>query len=836
MRPIFETPRLDDITPATGVQKGFFGSVAAGFEAQRSFDNFNAEGFLRDRVWRDYLTEVEARTGERLPHPDDFIAQVDLPALLGATDEDGNGIAGAKARYVLDRIDELRAANPGVEIPGPDWMDARLRSEAADIQSAASQAGGLGAFIGAVGGAFTDPATLATAPIGGAQKTILRAVGVEAAVNALLETANIPVANRWREELGVDTMDLGEAAGSVAIAAVAGGALGGAAKAAETGLPRAFNRLSNSRLAQAVRDLGGDNPERRALADALEREAEIEASNPFPEVDADLHGQRLQDAVMVLNERGTERAVAAAARLAEEPPAPDVAPDLPGGLQALDPRDLEVDAARFQFKTGGDADGVTDRLAGVTEWDPVRAGIAIVFEQQDGRRFIADGHQRRGLAARLLDADPARDIRLTAFVYREADGWSDGEIRALAAAKNLAEGTGTAIDAAKILRADPALLDGSLPMRGALIRDAQGLMTLGDDAFGAVINEVVPANYGAIVGRLVSDPDEQLAVLEQLARAEVRNAFEAEALVRGAVAAGFARREGATGSLFGEIPTESLVADRARVLSRAVSILRKEKTVFSTLAREADRIESAGNRLARDTNAQRAKSDGELVEILQTLAHRSGPVADALNARTRQSDGNAAAAARKFVGDLRDLVEDGDLSRLLAGGSRRDAGPAAPGGGDGAPARVEGQAGLDLEPGRFDGGPDDPAMAGQAENLAPAGAGADAADEGGFLDGSQIEKRQAAGAPGDPPGSVRAGDGGVRGPDRASEPSLEGDARAPQGQAPELLDPDADEFDTALIFDPGEGPRRERVTAADVEAEIAADDAAVERLRSCVPK
>ena len=1013
MRPIFETPRLDDLEPTEGAQRGFFGSVAAGWEAQRSFDNFNSEAFLRDRVWRDYIDEIELRSGDRLPHPDDFIPEIDLPIMLGASDEDGGGVAGAKARFVLARIEELRDQNPELNIPGPEWMAERLMAEADRVEVEESRSGGAGLFFGRLGAAFTDPATIVTAPVGGGQKTVLRAAGVEAAVNGLLEMANIPVANRWREELGVDTMTLEEGAQSVAIAMVAGGILGGAGRFAETELPRAFNRLSNSRLAAALRDLSGGNPERLELAEALAREAEVEGQNPFPPSGADLHEARLQDAMTAITETDAARAGAAMERLLEDVPPPAAgSAALPSGLTEIDPRTLEVDAARFQFKDGGDSEGVTDRLAGVSEWDPVRAGISLVFEQEDGARFIVDGRQRRGLAARLLEEDPDANIRLTAFVYREADGWADAEIRAIAAAKNLAEGTGTAIDAAKILRADPDLLDGSLPTRGALIRDAQGLMRLGDDAFGAVVNDVVPANFAAIVGRIIEDPAEQVA------------AIEAEALVRGAQAAGFARREGETGSLFGDIPTESLIADRARILSRAISILRKEKGVFTTLAREADRIENAGNRLARDANQERASTDAALLEILQTLAHRAGPVADALNARVRDANGNFAAGARAFVGDIRDLTASGDLSRLLDGGSRRDVDPAASGerGGDaplgaepappenrqarpGQPVRLQafprqehkalelefissqadrvsvdalldGADGLRLELGSLidralpDGvemvlGPVKAAdrIVQKIEDKGYAGAGrltdvvraavlprsveeadvfvdglaaiAPVFDEGvalrpgGYVDRKVLvrladgrvaeiqltspqmwsAKRDRGDAayhdfrvsePGSDArrvaqakmeeifaGALAASDqswvGGIAGrpgnaasnsPRDISSPDIAQMAGSRASQAPDasentnpargdtstagvrsqsinrmgdtsasdigdefpLDNPETEEFQTGLIFEAGEGPRRETVTAADVEAEIAADDAAVERLRGCVPR
>ena len=52
---------------------------------------------------------------------------------------------------------------------------------------------------------------------------------------------------------------------------------------------------------------------------------------------------------------------------------------------ALDPDDIAVDARTFQFKAGGDEAGVTERLQGVETFDPRLAGMALVYEAQDGR-------------------------------------------------------------------------------------------------------------------------------------------------------------------------------------------------------------------------------------------------------------------------------------------------------------------------------------------------------------------------------------------------------------------------------------------------------------------
>ena len=82
----------------------------------------------------------------------------------------------------------------------------------------------------------------------------------------------------------------------------------------------------------------------------------------------------------------------------------DVAP--PAGQQAsvfeelttAQVQALETDAATFQYKAGGDERGVTERLRGTAAWDRGAAGTGIVYEYADGRRVVADGHQRLGLA------------------------------------------------------------------------------------------------------------------------------------------------------------------------------------------------------------------------------------------------------------------------------------------------------------------------------------------------------------------------------------------------------------------------------------------------------
>ena len=71
---------------------------------------------------------------------------------------------------------------------------------------------------------------------------------------------------------------------------------------------------------------------------------------------------------------------------------------------------------------GGDAFGVSERLRGVTVWDPILGGEILVYEYADGRMFVADGHQRLGLAKRIMSEDPAQNVVIYGRKLREADG------------------------------------------------------------------------------------------------------------------------------------------------------------------------------------------------------------------------------------------------------------------------------------------------------------------------------------------------------------------------------------------------------------------------------
>lgn len=333
-------------------------------------------------------------------------------------------------------------------------------------------------------------------------------------------------------------------------------------------------------------------------------------------------------------------------------------------IERVDPSDLAVDAKTFQFKEGGDTEGVTERLRGVTKWRPEFAGTVIVWEANDGKRYVADGHQRTGLARRIMDKTGEK-IEMPAVVFKERDGYAAADVRQIAALKNIAEGSGSSLDAAKVMRSGNISEEDrqSLPKTGALARDATGLAALSDDAFGMVVNEIVRPEIASAVGRLAPDRKVHAQMLQALKREGAQTIIEAESMVRDMLSV--ATTDEQQDNLFGAEETRRmLLKERAQVRAAAMRKLRKDKSVFTMLSKDEQIVTEEGNVLQSDANQKRAQTDARLIEIIDRLSNRAGPVSDAFNAAARNVGGgqSPAGAAEGFVRAVRGTIErDGGI-------------------------------------------------------------------------------------------------------------------------------------------------------------------------------
>lgn len=371
----------------------------------------------------------------------------------------------------------------------------------------------------------------------------------------------------------------------------------------------------------------------------------------------------------------------------DHPPArPDAVPEegfdysspVPYTVENLSPDEVTTNAALMQYKSGGDENGVTDALKGVEQWNPLLSQQILAWEPNEGGRIVVDGHQRVGLAKRLSAEDDS--IRLPTIVVREADGITAEQARTLGALRNIANGTGTLLDNAKVLRDAP---DASslLPRNAPLARDSMGLAHLSYEAFGAAANEVVPPHIAAQVGlNAPHAPEAHMPILGLLAKERITDPKEAAAITRQALADGFGTAESHQLSMLGDEPQQSLYVPIARIAAGAAKKLRDEKRTFKVLGEKAGKIESAGNVLDRTANKSKEVSSDEALAILDRTAHSAGPVRDALirAARAELSGTRRADAVSQFLDELGSI----DL-RSAAAGVGSDGGLREPLGGEG---------------------------------------------------------------------------------------------------------------------------------------------------------
>lgn len=339
-----------------------------------------------------------------------------------------------------------------------------------------------------------------------------------------------------------------------------------------------------------------------------------------------------------------------------------------GAYQMVSPQDLNLDPSRFQYKAA-DERGVTGALQGTDTWEPALANPVTAYKDVDGKLYVVNGHQRTDLAQRA-EAAGQENVQVPARVFDAADGYTPEYMRALGAMQNIAVGSGTAIDAAKILREDLPdqwKLPG-LPPKSQLVQQAHGLAALDKDSFGRVVNDIVPAAYAAEVGHAISDPQEQLAAMGVIAKAQPANIEQARLMVQDIKNSGFL--QGDQTSLFGDQHiAQSLFAERARILDGSMRQLRQLKNTFGTAINQEGALTQAGNKLSTEANVKARQENENLISNIQTDATRKGQLSDALTGAARElaAGKSAATVTKQFLDSARELVARGRRESVQPG-------------------------------------------------------------------------------------------------------------------------------------------------------------------------
>jgi len=327
-------------------------------------------------------------------------------------------------------------------------------------------------------------------------------------------------------------------------------------------------------------------------------------------------------------------------RLGREPATP---PQAPRDVRMMPVSEIAVDAPRFQFKTRGIGEkGVSGELREVQNWNEELAGVVSLWrDPATGKNYVVNGHHRLELAQRL---------KVPEVLVRFIQAKDATEARGKGALINIAEGRGSAIDAAKVFRdlhmGPDQLGKRGVSLKGPVSKDALALAGLPADIFDQVWSEAITAQRGVILGEMLAGrPADQRAVLEVVARAENRGKRPTDdqirEMIRLQVGAGAGRTE-VQETLFGpeEIQRGALL-ERARISEYVRRELVQDKRLFGTVseAKGARKLGEAGNIIRAEDNARIALQTAQAIELYDKLSTRAGPVNDVL---TRAADELAA--------------------------------------------------------------------------------------------------------------------------------------------------------------------------------------------------
>lgn len=699
-------------TNLTDVKKDMFDlgdyyqrTIAAGYDAQALNDNILSASDARKQAFQERIDAIKAATGEAIDNPlDRSVAE----KAIYNQDFDWYGTfyrqLDTLAKKYPDKANIIQAGVPIDQRAFDLANQSNAKSNALTSDPNRPAGTGLADFIGRTAGYLKDPVNVSLLFVGGPEGKIAQVTGSKLAGvvignaigNAAGQAIMEPAVQAWHKETGQD-YGWKNAAENIGFAGLIGGGFAGGLHLGGKAISAIFGKGKGTTAAERIFSGAPESGDLKTAGDAAGLHIPPEDNHIFEtgmsiakDEKASFHGapdglqpaeigRIAKDAVDHINgEAGpVSGAVIKAERLPDVNQVVDEAMPTPASgrvmvqnkpvqFEQVSPATVQTDAAAYQYKGGGDASGVTDRLKNVQAWDATASGKVFIHEHANGQRFIADGHQRLGLARRLQAAGDQSAV-LDAYVFKEKDGWSVADVRALAAKKNMQEGSGTAIDAARILRDRPDLLDNSLPVSGPMMRKATALSRLSPDAWGMTLNGFVSESHAALVGEMVADPGLHSSMLKDLAKFDPKTDREARLVIGEALNAG--RHAEVQNDMFGSFQMErTLMGERVKVLDGALKALNDDKKLFATLANNADIIESAGNQLDTAGNKGRAVNAEMIGELLQMMARSRGPVSDALTAAAKQmAEGMAASkAAKGFIGEVRGMLEKDGLGKLLS--------------------------------------------------------------------------------------------------------------------------------------------------------------------------
>ena len=330
--------------------------------------------------------------------------------------------------------------------------------------------------------------------------------------------------------------------------------------------------------------------------------------------------------------------------------------------------EIDTDPTRLQFKAAGQGKGkrgVSGSLKDAKSYDPLFGKIVSVWrDPETGRLLVVNGHNR---------LDLARRSGVETILTWEIDAPTAEQARAIGAMENIAEGQGTAWDAAKIMR--DMGIDGeemarrNIDVTKGVAEKGVALSRLPQEIFEQGATGKLSLEKAVALGSVKLDD----VVVRDVAAQAAKKGWPADKILQAMQEAKFAQTAEATGGGvlpgFEDMFKTSNFEQLLDIRTEAFKALREEMVALTSVAREGRRgiLEAAGN-VVDVAGSQAARGQAAVaVEIFDRVTGYTGPVRDLLNemAALVGSKRSAKAIVTENLDRLRAAIEaEGGKPRL----------------------------------------------------------------------------------------------------------------------------------------------------------------------------
>ena len=270
---------------------------------------------------------------------------------------------------------------------------------------------------------------------------------------------------------------------------------------------------------------------------------------------------------------------------------------------------------------------------GDTPYNPAFADTLDLWKDPNtGENVLVNGHRRDAWARQ--DGIPQQRVRFIDVPTAE-------EARLYGALKNIAQGSGTAVDAAKVFRESQLTQDQlaakGVSLKSGVARDGMGLANLSPDLFHKVANTgEISVDQGSTIGRMVSDPAQQQAIAKLLTTPKGKSITKdtLPEVIREVQNAPTVTKAGDQTALPGfgeEWVTKNLIIEKADLSAYIKNQLKSDKGLFKRVSDNAETLKRGNNVIDQDASKAISERAAQVEQVFDSLRANKGSVSAALN-------------------------------------------------------------------------------------------------------------------------------------------------------------------------------------------------------------